>query len=106
MCLSIQKDQWQKVLEEMFRVLKPGGYIELLEPDLWHHNLGPVQQAFQKFYKEQCQALDLDLEISNSMTGAIEEKGFEEVEKRILDIPIGEWPTEPGKSLYFFIILL
>lgn len=98
MCLNIQKDEWPKVLGEMFRVLKPGGYIELLEPDLWHHNLGPVQQAFQQFYREQCQALELDLEISNSMTGTIEEIGYVEVEKRILDIPIGEWPTEPGTT--------
>lgn len=103
MCLNIQKDEWPKVLGEMFRVLKPGGYIELLEPDLWHHNLGPVQQAFQQFYREQCQALELDLEISNSMTGTIEEIGYEEVEKRILDIPIGEWPTEPELKQFGFI---
>lgn len=97
MYLHIQKDQWPKILEEMFRVLKPGGYIELIESDLWHHNPGPVQQAFQQFFKDQCKLLDLDLEISNSLAGTIEEKGFLDVEKRILDIPIGEWPTEPGK---------
>lgn len=97
MYLHIQKDQWPKILEEMFRVLKPGGYIELIESDLWHHNPGPVQQAFQQFFKDQCKLLDLDLEISNSLAGIIEQKRFVDVEKRILDIPIGEWSTEPGK---------
>lgn len=101
MYLHMQKDQWPTILEEMFRVLKPGGYIELLEPDFWHHNPGPVQQAFRQFYQEQCKGLNLDLEISHSLAGIIEEKGFHEVEKRILDIPIGEWPSEPGK----FVIL-
>ncbi|GAA5804816.1 S-adenosyl-L-methionine-dependent methyltransferase [Helicostylum pulchrum] len=103
MYLHIQKDQWPKILEEMFRVLKPGGYIELIESDLWHHNPGPVQQAFQQFFKDQCKLLDLDLEISNSLAGTIEEKGFLDVEKRILDIPIGEWPTEPELKQYGFI---
>ncbi|KAG2236298.1 hypothetical protein INT48_001361 [Thamnidium elegans] len=103
MYLHIQKDQWPKILEEMFRVLKPGGYIELIESDLWHHNPGPVQQAFQQFFKDQCKLLDLDLEISSSLTGTIEEKGFLDVEKRILDIPIGEWPTEPELKQYGFI---
>lgn len=96
MYLHIQN--WQQVIQEMFRVLKPGGYIELLESDLWHHNPGPVQQAFQQFFKDQCKLLDLDLEISNSLAGTIEETGFEHVEKRVLDIPIGEWPSEPGTS--------
>lgn len=101
MYLHIQKDQWPKVLEEMFRVLKPGGYIELIESDMWHHNSGPVQIAFQTFYKEQCKLLDLDLEIADSLDAIIVEKGFELVEKRTLDIPIGEWATEPGKLNWF-----
>ncbi|GAA5813065.1 hypothetical protein MFLAVUS_006532 [Mucor flavus] len=103
MYLHIQKDQWPKILEEMFRVLKPGGYIELIESDLWHHNPGPVQQAFQQFFKDQCKLLDLDLEISNSLAGIIEQKRFVDVEKRILDIPIGEWSTEPELKQYGFI---
>ena len=36
----IRKDKWCHILQEMFRVLKPGGYIELIEQDLWHHNPG------------------------------------------------------------------
>ncbi|EPB89357.1 hypothetical protein HMPREF1544_03866 [Mucor circinelloides 1006PhL] len=103
MYLHIQKDQWPKVLHEMFRVLKPGGYIELIEADMWHHNPGPVQIAFQTFYKDQCKLLDLDLEIADSLDAIIVEKGFELVEKRALDIPIGEWATEPELKQYGFI---
>lgn len=107
MYLHIQKDQWPKVLHEMFRVLKPGGYIELIEADMWHHNPGPVQIAFQTFYKDQCKLLDLDLEIADSLDATIVEKGFELVEKRALDIPIGEWATEPGnyRSIILHLVL-
>lgn len=96
MYLCVSKDQWPKLLQEMFRVLKPGSYIELLEPDLWHHSPGPVQQAFQTFLKDQCKDMGLDLDISETLAGTIEKTGFEQVEKRVLDIPIGEWSVEPG----------
>lgn len=96
MYLQIQIGQWPTLLEEMFRVLKPGGYIELLEPDFWHHSTGPVQQAFREFFLEQCKVKNVDPEAACSLAGTIEEKGFQEIERRILDIPIGEWPSEPG----------
>ncbi|RUO96634.1 S-adenosyl-L-methionine-dependent methyltransferase [Jimgerdemannia flammicorona] len=34
MCLGLSKRQWPKILRELVRVTKPGGYIELCEPDL------------------------------------------------------------------------
>lgn len=94
MYLHIKQDQWSKLLEEMFRVLKPGGYVELLEVEVCHHNPGPVQQAFQTFFKDQCKELQLDLNFAETMMSALQELGFIEIEKRVLDIPIGEWPTE------------
>ncbi|KAI8059939.1 S-adenosyl-L-methionine-dependent methyltransferase [Gilbertella persicaria] len=103
MYLSVQKDQWPSLLEEMFRVLKPGGYIELLEAEIWYHNPGPVQQAFQTFFRDQCKELELDLDFAESLSTLLEEKGFESIEKRVLDIPVGEWPTEPELKQFGFI---
>ncbi|KAG1168255.1 hypothetical protein G6F70_009179 [Rhizopus microsporus] len=57
----ILKDQWPHVLSEMYRVLKPGGVIELVEADLWHHNPGPVQKAFDEFSQTQCNETQLAL---------------------------------------------
>ncbi|KAI8367982.1 S-adenosyl-L-methionine-dependent methyltransferase [Choanephora cucurbitarum] len=99
MYLHIKQDQWSKVLEEMFRVLKPGGYVELLEVEVCHHNPGPVQQAFENFFKEQCKELKLDLNFAETMMTHLQELGFIEIEKRVLDIPIGEWPSEGGTKI-------
>ncbi|KAI9469737.1 MAG: S-adenosyl-L-methionine-dependent methyltransferase [Benjaminiella poitrasii] len=98
---SIQRDQWQLVLSEMLRVLKPGGTIELVEADLWHHNPGPVQRAFDEFYQSQCTENNLDFAFTESITKELESSGFEAIDYRTLDIPIGEWPQESGKMTSF-----
>lgn len=96
MCICIQQDQWIHVLKEMFRVIKRGGCVELIEPELLHHQPGPVLQAFHAFYKEQCTQANIDLELKG-MNDWLSEVGFEAIECKVLDLPIGEWQTETGK---------
>jgi ubiquinone/menaquinone biosynthesis C-methylase UbiE len=38
---SFTLDNWKSVLQELIRVTKPGGYIELIEIDFSTYNLGP-----------------------------------------------------------------
>lgn len=38
---SFTLDNWKSVLQELIRVTKPGGYIELIEIDFSTCNLGP-----------------------------------------------------------------
>ncbi|KAI8986469.1 S-adenosyl-L-methionine-dependent methyltransferase [Pilobolus umbonatus] len=103
MYLCIMKEQWPKVLAEMFRVIKPGGYIELVETELWSHNPGPVQKAFISFYKDQCVSLNVDLDVDESIGTCLEETGFVDIEKTYIDIPIGEWPADSESRKYGFI---
>ncbi|KAI9311543.1 S-adenosyl-L-methionine-dependent methyltransferase, partial [Dichotomocladium elegans] len=99
----IRKEKWAHVLDEMARVLKPGGYIELVEADLWHHNPGPVQQAFDAFMQEQCQEYGLDFCFTESLGQAITSAGFDELDHQALDIPIGEWPRDAELKQFGFI---
>ncbi|KAI7889810.1 S-adenosyl-L-methionine-dependent methyltransferase [Mucor mucedo] len=100
---SIQKSQWSHVLGEMLRVLKPGGTIELLEADLWHHNPGPVQRAFDEFYQNQCTESGLDFAFTEVIEKDLFSIGFGELDHRTLDIPIGEWPQDSELKQFGFI---
>jgi len=39
--ISYKMEDWPLVLQDMKRVTKPGGYIQLIEPDMYTHQLGP-----------------------------------------------------------------
>lgn len=97
----ILKNQWSQVLSEMFRVLKPGGTIELIEVDACHHHPGPVQKAFDEFFVSQCEENGWIFDLGKTMQEQIESSGFTKVNHNTIDIPIGEWPQDAGKqSLY------
>ncbi|KAI8336798.1 S-adenosyl-L-methionine-dependent methyltransferase [Chlamydoabsidia padenii] len=100
---SVKKVEWSTLLMEMYRVLKPGGSIELVEPDFWRHNPGPVQQALDSFIQEQCHLNGLDFYLTNAMDGLIKDAGFNLVDKRTMDIPLGEWPTDQELKQFGFI---
>lgn len=80
----------------MYRVLKPGGTIELVEVDLCHHNPGPVQKAFDEFYSSQCEENGLEFNFIEHIQQSIESVGYTDINHNGLDIPVGEWPNESG----------
>ncbi|KAI8066907.1 S-adenosyl-L-methionine-dependent methyltransferase [Gongronella butleri] len=100
---ALKKQDWIKVLGEMYRVLKPGGHVELVEEDFPNHNAGPMQQAFCNFVEEQCEQTEIDYHAPDHLSDHLEKIGFVDLEKKALDIPLGEWPTDPELKQFGFI---
>ncbi|SAL98332.1 hypothetical protein [Absidia glauca] len=100
---AVKQVEWAPLLAEMYRVLKPGGYIELIENDSWRHNPGPVQQAFDAFIQEQCKTTGMDFQLTDSLDTLVKDAGFEEIDKKTMDIPLGEWPADQELKQFGFI---
>ncbi|RUP47433.1 S-adenosyl-L-methionine-dependent methyltransferase [Jimgerdemannia flammicorona] len=71
--------------------------------DLIHHNPGPVLHAFDGFFSAQCADMGLDFQFTHTLQDKMQECGFADVAKRTLDIPLGEWPTDPELKQFGFI---
>ncbi|KAI7864800.1 hypothetical protein BDF14DRAFT_1830638 [Spinellus fusiger] len=48
MNMSLTSEQYAKVVKECWRVLKPGGYLEMLETDLTIHSPGPTIERLNR----------------------------------------------------------
>ncbi|KAI9269933.1 S-adenosyl-L-methionine-dependent methyltransferase [Sporodiniella umbellata] len=104
MNLRIEKDQWLKVLKEMWRTLKPGGQVELVEPELFNHRQGPYLDQIQNYYQKDYELNNLDFDLS-LMDTFLAQAGFENIQHTTYDIPLGEWPEDPELRNFGFMNL-
>ncbi|CAD6577326.1 MAG: hypothetical protein ASARMPRED_008221 [Alectoria sarmentosa] len=81
----------RSAVASLVTLLKPGGWIQLLEAD--HSGPGSeglaTKDAF-KLIKELFRKSGIDYEYAQLMKGWLLEMGLEEVEERVLDVPLGK----------------
>lgn len=100
------KEQWQHLLSESIRVLKPGGYIEWVENDMFHHNPGPILEAFDQYRQEESLKKNVDFYYTKQFTDDIKKlESIELIDHILYDIPIGEWHTDSLEKQLGFINL-
>lgn len=58
---------------------------------------GPVLALVNEWYKMASTSVGVDPRQAKHLQNMIVAAGFEDVEKRVISIPIGEWPTDEGK---------
>ncbi|ORZ25885.1 S-adenosyl-L-methionine-dependent methyltransferase [Absidia repens] len=100
---TLTTKEWDHIMAENIRVLKPGGYIEWVECDVMHHRPGPIQQAFDQYIEQEWTSKMMDFYYTTTFDQLIENTGQLDLKNHMTwDIPIGEWHEEiHGKQLGF-----
>lgn len=89
---------WNEVLEEAYRCLKPGGWIEFQELEHRTHSEdgsaddGYALKTFLERIEEGMGKMGVDLNASTTLASKMRDAGFVNVQERKLKIPIGTWP--------------
>ncbi|KAG2229790.1 S-adenosyl-L-methionine-dependent methyltransferase [Thamnidium elegans] len=75
--LGLTNSGWEKCLSELLRVLKPGGYIEILEPNVKNlHNGGPLLEQVHIALAEMMESRDIPITIATELKNRVTETGF------------------------------
>lgn len=88
---GLRISDWPVNISELYRVLKPGGHIQLMEMDFAHHvNAGPATQRFMDLYIELFEKVGLLLEGSNRLESLLKEAGFADVKSEKKYLVVGK----------------
>ncbi len=98
---GIPLGEWPRVVAELVRVTRPGGWVELGEPTMRLQRAGTAIDRLQGMFLEMAGSLGLDTKdrVFRSLDGYLREAGLEEVTRRELEIPVGEWGGRVGSFM-------
>ncbi|KAI8048812.1 S-adenosyl-L-methionine-dependent methyltransferase [Syncephalis plumigaleata] len=98
---AIPTNKWMSVLEELYRVTRPGGYLEIVDTNVKLSTVGPITGQIFALITNMMSLGGIDLELVGNELGLwLTEVGFELVEKRIGKVPVGEWGGKTGQMCF------
>ncbi|KAF9075063.1 S-adenosyl-L-methionine-dependent methyltransferase [Rhodocollybia butyracea] len=87
---ALTSEQWGMALSELYRVLKPGGWIQLLEstPDApSSSSLGPTMKRYTDALAAAFVNKGLPLDLNETLDQRLKDAGFVSVQKRMCALP-------------------
>ena len=89
-------------MKQAFHHIKPGGYIELMEPSIWAWSSdgslkddSPYMQ-YLRYLIEASEKTGRKLDVAAELAQWMEDAGFEDVKEDVRIIPLGPWPKDPA----------
>jgi ubiquinone/menaquinone biosynthesis C-methylase UbiE len=97
--LAIPAPRWPEVIQELVRVTRSHGWIELLEVGTTVHNAGPATERLQSWLRESCQVLGIELTMVKRLSDLLKQAGCQAVEAQDIPVPLGSWAGRSGEML-------
>ncbi|KAF9351184.1 hypothetical protein BGX34_000743 [Mortierella sp. NVP85] len=91
-------NEWDRASSELFRVLKPGGWVQLLEPDLFLQGGGELCQFAGRYCVGMFEGTGRNPNVIHELQPMLEKAGFVNVEIKIYSIPLG-WGGVIGEAM-------
>ncbi|KAI8142926.1 S-adenosyl-L-methionine-dependent methyltransferase [Fennellomyces sp. T-0311] len=96
--LGIQRKQWSKVLDELVRVLKPDGWIELAEQDTEMYRAGPNTAELNNKLKQVMEMRHVDPQSGRLLKQRLENRvELTNVTTSFISCPGGQWAGKLGQ---------
>jgi SAM-dependent methyltransferase len=108
LCAALTKAQWHQVCKEIYRVLKPGGYVEFFDFDGLARG-GPKSEELSKMFLGTGLLRDVDMTMGAKVADTLQKGGFIVETKTYVSIPygnskvhgsVGRYMAENGRLAY------
>jgi SAM-dependent methyltransferase len=90
---GIPTQDWPHVLQELVRVTRPGGWVEIIEYSTLS-NAGPATELFYKWMIHLCRSRGIDPSKTEEIGTMLTQAGLKQITQRFLDIPLGASDTQ------------
>ncbi|KAI9497863.1 S-adenosyl-L-methionine-dependent methyltransferase [Zychaea mexicana] len=96
--LGVRAKQWPIILGDLARLLKPGGWIELAEPDTELYRAGPKTLELSTKLKQVMEMQHIDPQMGRSLKGRLEKRDeLTNVTTTFISCPGGQWAGKLGQ---------
>jgi SAM-dependent methyltransferase len=99
---AVPPPAWPALVGELVRVTRPGGWIELVEPQaLQFDRTGPAMERFGQLARAAATRLGLDVTsiVYRSLDAYLRDAGAERVTREEVQLPVGEWGGRVGSMM-------
>ncbi|KAI8048809.1 S-adenosyl-L-methionine-dependent methyltransferase [Syncephalis plumigaleata] len=87
--IVVRTEQWPQLCADYYRVLAPGGQVEIAEIDGTQLSKGPAAQRMENWIMQSLKQRQLDLGDIHRLPQLLADTGFIGIEHRIISIPTG-----------------
>lgn len=89
---GIELEQWDALLKDIIRVLKPGGWIEVVEVDLELHRAGPITKMYNGYLMSLMKSRHLDPHSGRRLKERFDQRDeLININTTFISCPGGQW---------------
>ena len=96
MHMALPVNKWSHVVQELVRVTRPQGWVELVESDLIMHNQGPAMRQLTEWGFTLGQLRGIDPRICTQIGNFLYQVRLGNIQTYRIDLPIGNWGGRLG----------
>ena len=96
---AIPAQRWPQVVQELVRVTRVQGWVELLEGSMIVQNGGPATARLCDWLRAMAQAQGIDLDLMTHLGELLRAAGCQTVEAQDIPVPLGAWAGRAGEML-------
>lgn len=97
---AIPSDRWQFLLNELTRVTRPGGWVEVVEGRYGYEPMGPAAQHISDVMLATMLKRGIDPRASAHLDEFLRNAGLQQVQTRTIKLPVGDWGGRLGQLAF------